>query len=367
MLTNCLKDLVRGTNWETRHSAVCQYATDDQQYWFHAFITQVNWSNIVMWETQHNNADLACFKTQTLRATLRTLNQPRGESYENSHVEHSFREFEQPSNVEYVPTNTHSSQGESQLYIFEDNEAVIKMIVKGRNPTMRHVSRTHRVALDWLFDRINLEPKVQIKYVDTENQLADMLTNGQFHAWWMGPSDKRSKIPCRKFFLKTRHVNVGIFLCVKTSSLRPDAKMEEDVSSDMLRPRRRPAKSQRKVVRKDQLHYLRSLHKCVVHLKILIRESLFRREEQKKGSKRAVKFSKGTWHQIKNREREGPSRGIIQKCEPHERSPCAPKLGERSHEETLHQERCARRAAWDIFTSSRMRTKLRFILLLQHG
>ena len=24
---------------------------------------------------------------------------------------------------------------------------------------MRHVSRTHRVALDWLFDRINLDPK----------------------------------------------------------------------------------------------------------------------------------------------------------------------------------------------------------------
>ena len=23
---------------------------------------------------------------------------------------------------------------------------------------MRHVSRTHRVALDWLFDRINLDP-----------------------------------------------------------------------------------------------------------------------------------------------------------------------------------------------------------------
>ena len=39
---------------------------------------------------------------------------------------------------------------------FEDNEAVIKMIIKGRSPTMRHVSRTHRVALEWLFDRINL-------------------------------------------------------------------------------------------------------------------------------------------------------------------------------------------------------------------
>ena len=45
---------------------------------------------------------------------------------------------------------------------------------------MRHVSRTHRVALDWLFDRINLDPKIQIKYIDTKNQLADMLTKGHF-------------------------------------------------------------------------------------------------------------------------------------------------------------------------------------------
>ena len=33
---------------------------------------------------------------------------------------------------------------------------------------MRHVSRTHRVALDWLFDRFNLDPKIQIKYVDSK-------------------------------------------------------------------------------------------------------------------------------------------------------------------------------------------------------
>ena len=62
---------------------------------------------------------------------------------------------------------------------FEDNEAVIKMIMKGRSPTMRHVSRTRRVALDWLFDRINLDPKIQIKYID-KNQLADILTKGNF-------------------------------------------------------------------------------------------------------------------------------------------------------------------------------------------
>ena len=61
----------------------------------------------------------------------------------------------------------------------EDNEAVIKMIIKGRSP-MRHVSRTHRVTLDRLFDRINLDSKIQIKYIDTKNQLADILTKGNF-------------------------------------------------------------------------------------------------------------------------------------------------------------------------------------------
>ena len=31
-----------------------------------------------------------------------------------------------------------------------------------------------------LFDRINLDPKIQINYIDTKNQLADILTTGNF-------------------------------------------------------------------------------------------------------------------------------------------------------------------------------------------
>ena len=62
------------------------------------------------------------------------------------------------------------------LYL-EVNEAVIKMIIKGRSPTMRHVSRT-RVALDWFWDRIG--PKIQIKYFDSKNQFANILTKGSF-------------------------------------------------------------------------------------------------------------------------------------------------------------------------------------------
>ena len=83
------------------------------------------------------------------------------------------------SNQEETRTRT-SSRKEALLKIFEDNEAVIMMIIKGRSPTMRHVSRTHRVALDWFFHGINLDPKIQIKYIDTKNQLADMQTKGHF-------------------------------------------------------------------------------------------------------------------------------------------------------------------------------------------
>ena len=85
------------------------------------------------------------------------------------------RDVDQLSDLDHVVTNASSSQCEVQLYIFEDNEAVIKMIIKSRNPMMRHVSRSHRVALDWLFDT-----KIQIKYVDTKNQFADMLIEGSF-------------------------------------------------------------------------------------------------------------------------------------------------------------------------------------------
>ena len=83
-------------------------------------------------------------------------------------------------NVDFISSNVQFSHQEASLYVFEDNEAVIKMIIKGRRPTMRHVSRTHRVALDWLFDGINLDSQIQIRYIDTENQLADILTKGNF-------------------------------------------------------------------------------------------------------------------------------------------------------------------------------------------
>ena len=80
--------------------------------------------------------------------------------------------------IDVVPSNVQSARQEALLFVLEENEAVIKMIIRGRSPTMKHVSRTHRVALDWLFDRINLDSKIQ--YIDTKNQLADILTKENF-------------------------------------------------------------------------------------------------------------------------------------------------------------------------------------------
>ena len=111
-----------------------------------------------------------CTNLREVRAALQTLQKRKK----------SCGMVDDLDNVDFVSANVNSSRQDALLYVFEENEAVIKMIIKGRSPTMRHVSRNHRVALDWLFDRISLDTKIQIKYVDTKNQLADFLTKGNF-------------------------------------------------------------------------------------------------------------------------------------------------------------------------------------------
>ena len=80
---------------------------------------------------------------------------------------------------------------------------------------MRHVSRIHGVALDRLFDRINLEPKIQIKYIDTKNQLADILTKGNFtrdewnHLLWLFNVSHFSSTNCLEVMSKRTHEDAG--------------------------------------------------------------------------------------------------------------------------------------------------------------
>ena len=49
--------------------------------------------------------------------------------------------------------------------------------------------------------------------------------------------------------------------------------------------------------------------------------------------------------------RRSIARNYAKKCEPQERNPCAPRFEERTQDETLQQERCARRVAWDLVRS----------------
>ena len=91
---------------------------------------------------------------------------------------------------------------------------------------------------------------------------------------------------------KKSHVNFGILPCVKTTSLR----LEENVSSDMLRLTRSHATSQRREVRKDHSLYWRSPHNCAVSLKTPIRESLFYVKEENWDQ---IKLSKSTWDKKK--------------------------------------------------------------------
>ena len=91
------------------------------------------------------------------------------------------------ANVDYVPYNVPERTSTAKLIIMEDNEAVIQMTKKGRSPNMRHVVRTHRVSLDWLWERLDPHRNegISLRWVDTLNQIADIMTKGTFtaHQW----------------------------------------------------------------------------------------------------------------------------------------------------------------------------------------
>jgi len=63
----------------------------------------------------------------------------------------------------------------TDLIIAEDNQAVIKIIQKARSMALRHLPRTHRIDLQWLFE-VCSNPRVQMRYVGTLQQIADLMT-----------------------------------------------------------------------------------------------------------------------------------------------------------------------------------------------
>ena len=65
------------------------------------------------------------------------------------------------------------------LHFHEDNQAAIAVIRSGRNPTMKHMGRTHNVSLAWLHERFVDEASLyKLHYERSERMRADVFTKG---------------------------------------------------------------------------------------------------------------------------------------------------------------------------------------------
>ena len=74
--------------------------------------------------------------------------------------------------------NKHGNKFEGpQAIVFEHNGAVIKMVQKRRFMALKHVLRTHRIAIDWCFENFD-SPDERSKYVGVKVQIADLMTKG---------------------------------------------------------------------------------------------------------------------------------------------------------------------------------------------
>ena len=76
-------------------------------------------------------------------------------------------------------------------------------------------------------------------------------------------------------------------------------------------------------------------------------KSILRKDSDMQKPIQCIKFTKAIARHTKIRDQK-PSLGYICPGEPHERSPIAPKLGDRSQEETEWQEQGAREAVWKL-------------------
>ncbi len=59
----------------------------------------------------------------------------------------AFKEWRSQNNTKQVIVD--DLIGSIEMIVMEDNEAVIKIVRKGRSTKLRHIQRTHRIVLDW--------------------------------------------------------------------------------------------------------------------------------------------------------------------------------------------------------------------------
>ena len=62
-----------------------------------------------------------------------------------------------------------------KLEFLEDNQAAMRILETGKNPTLRYMGRTHNVDMTWLFERFK-DRHVQLRYCRSNEQAADIFT-----------------------------------------------------------------------------------------------------------------------------------------------------------------------------------------------
>ena len=65
--------------------------------------------------------------------------------------------------------------GPQRVIFHEDNQAMIQVCKTGRNPTMRHVERTHKLCIAWMHAQFT-EGEFDLLYEETGSQAADIFT-----------------------------------------------------------------------------------------------------------------------------------------------------------------------------------------------
>ena len=86
--------------------------------------------------------------------------------------------YSEISNPTKYSAHTRKKSHTPVLIVAEDNEAIIKIIAKARSMALRHLPRTHRIDVHWLFE-VCSHPGVRMRYCNTKQQVADLVTEAK--------------------------------------------------------------------------------------------------------------------------------------------------------------------------------------------
>ena len=144
-----LKINIRWTLVHFRKTHVRAHKLDVQETNFSFTQFYISWNNFSRCRFTHGwipALDLWVLVVEVFHSSLNQLKKPK--------------DREQGNLLRDTPSNKHTQNQAKLCFVdwevfsircdalhFEDNEAVIKMIIKGRSPTMRQVSRTHKLLL----------------------------------------------------------------------------------------------------------------------------------------------------------------------------------------------------------------------------